>query len=240
MNTRNYMVIVKGEIKTSEVMSCIYNRDTQKWDVKFNNGKTYSYTYSNVEWIKEPKVLNPDMYRISREGRELFDIAAIYVFSSTYDSYWHICFGDGSERDYCQSDLKIAESCLSQWTIVKKWINRMGGVVVSKDMTYELAVREDIEEVYNVVQQTIKLIYPKYYPAEVVDFFCALHNEEAIVKDIESGYVSVLKVDGKIAGTGCFVENHITRVYVCPEYQKKGYGTFIVKSMEEELSLIHI
>lgn len=114
MNTRNYMVIVKGEIKTSEIMSCIYNRDTQKWDVKFNNGKTYSYTYSNVEWIKEPKVLNPDMYRISREGRELFDIAAIYVFSSTYDSYWHICFGDGSERDYCQSDLKIAESCLSQ------------------------------------------------------------------------------------------------------------------------------
>ena len=36
MNTRYYMVIIKGEIKTSEIMSCGYNRNTQKWDVKFN------------------------------------------------------------------------------------------------------------------------------------------------------------------------------------------------------------
>lgn len=49
MNTRYYMVIIKGKIKTSEIMSCVYNRNTQKWDVKFNNGKTYSYAYLNVE-----------------------------------------------------------------------------------------------------------------------------------------------------------------------------------------------
>lgn len=41
MNTRYYMVVIKGEIKTSEIMSCVYNRNTQKWDVKFNTGKTY-------------------------------------------------------------------------------------------------------------------------------------------------------------------------------------------------------
>lgn len=52
MNTRCYMVIIKGEIKTSEIMSCGYNRNTQKWDVKFNNGKTYSYAYLNVEKLR--------------------------------------------------------------------------------------------------------------------------------------------------------------------------------------------
>ena len=83
MNTRYYMVIIKDEIKTSEIMSCVYNRDTQKWDVKFNTGKTYSYSYRNVEKLTEPDVLNPNMYRISREGREFFDIRAIYVFRST-------------------------------------------------------------------------------------------------------------------------------------------------------------
>lgn len=114
MNTRYYMVIIKGEIKTSEIMSCIYNKDTQKWDVKFNNGKTYSYAYLNVEKLAKPEVLNPDMYRISREGREFFDIKAIYVFTSACESYWHICFGDGSERDYRQGDLHIIESCLNQ------------------------------------------------------------------------------------------------------------------------------
>lgn len=83
-------------------------------DVKFNNGKTYSYAYSNVEWLKDPQVLNPNMYRISKEGRDFFGIKAMYVFKSTYESYWHICFGDGSEKDYRQSELNIKESCLSQ------------------------------------------------------------------------------------------------------------------------------
>ena len=114
MNSRYYMIIIKGEIKTSEIMSCVYNSNTQKWDVKFNNGKIYSYAYLNVEKLTDPDVLNPNMYRISREGREFFDIKEIYVFRSTYESYWHICFGDGSERDYRRNDLNITESCLNQ------------------------------------------------------------------------------------------------------------------------------
>lgn len=105
MNTRYNMVIIKDEIKTSEIMSCQYNRDTKKWNVKFNNGKTYQYGYMNVEMLTDPVVLNPNMYRISKEGRELFHIKAIYVFETAYESYWHICFEDGSERDYRQSEL---------------------------------------------------------------------------------------------------------------------------------------
>ena len=130
MNTRYYMVIVKGKIKTSEIMSCVYNRNTQKWDVKFNTGKTYSYAYLNVEKLTEPVVLNPNMYRISREGREFFDIKAIYEFRSTYESYWHICFGDGSERDYRRSELYIIESCLcqSQSANVFEYIKQIAGL----------------------------------------------------------------------------------------------------------------
>ena len=94
-------------------------------------------------------------------------------------------------------------------------------------MIYELAKPEDIQAVYNVVQHTIKTIYPKYYPMEVVDFFSEHHSEDAIEKDIKNGYVSVLKIDGTIVATGCFVDDHITRAYVLPEHQKKGYGTFI-------------
>lgn len=108
------MIIVKGQIKTSDIITCRYNPHKKKTDVTFNNGKTYLYAYSNVEWLKDPQVLNPDMYLISREGRAFSDIKAIYVFRSTYESYWHICFGDGSERDYRRGDLHIIESCLSQ------------------------------------------------------------------------------------------------------------------------------
>lgn len=114
MDARKHMIIIKGEIKTSEIQSCKYNSNTQKMDVKFSNGKTYSYAYSNVEWLKNPDVLNPDMYRISREKRKFFNIKSIYVFKGECTSYWHICFGDGSARDYRENDLDIVESCLVQ------------------------------------------------------------------------------------------------------------------------------
>ena len=102
-------------------------------------------------------------------------------------------------------------------------------------MLYEPAKIEDLQNVYDVVQYTIKTIYPKYYPAEVVDFFCKHHSKSAILKDIENGDVSVLKIDETIVASGCFVNNHITRVYVLPEYQKKGYGTFIMKNIEAQI-----
>ena len=113
MDTRYYMIIIKGEIKTTEVMSCVYDAKTHKWNVKFNNGKSYPYAYMNVEKLTKPDVLNPKSYRISREGREFFDIEAISVFRGKQESYWNLCFKDGSEMDYHESDLHIAESCLN-------------------------------------------------------------------------------------------------------------------------------
>lgn len=103
-------------------------------------------------------------------------------------------------------------------------------------MIYELATIENLQAVYDVVQHSIKTVYPKYYPVEVVNFFCEHHSKDAILKDIKNGDVSVLKLEGKIIATGCFIENHITRVYVLPEYQKKGYGTFIMKNIEAQIA----
>ena len=74
MDTKEFMVIIKGQIKTSEIMSCVFNKDAQKWEVKFKNGKTYAYACTNVEKLTEPQILNPDMYHISREGRKFYDI----------------------------------------------------------------------------------------------------------------------------------------------------------------------
>ena len=116
MNTRKHMIIIKGEIKTSNIRSCKHSETDRKMDVEFNNGKVYSYNYASITWLCNPEVLNPNMYHISRDGHDLFNIEAIYVFydSSTCTNYWHVCFEDGSERDYLEKELKIVESCLSQ------------------------------------------------------------------------------------------------------------------------------
>ena len=38
---RYNMIIIKGEIKTSKIMSCEYDENAEKWNIKFNNGKIY-------------------------------------------------------------------------------------------------------------------------------------------------------------------------------------------------------
>lgn len=106
-------------------------------------------------------------------------------------------------------------------------------------MEYILAQKNDLKIVFDIVQKTIKSIYPKYYPQEVVKFFCELYSLENIEKDICGGSVGLLKDGDRFVGTGCYKENHITRVYVLPEFQGKGYGTYIMNCLEEEISEIH-
>lgn len=106
-------------------------------------------------------------------------------------------------------------------------------------MEYILAQKNDLKIVFDIVQKTIKSIYPKYYPQEVVKFFCELHNLENIEKDICGGSVGLLKNGEDFVGTGCYKENHITRVYVLPEFQGKGYGTYIMNCLEEKIAEIH-
>ena len=38
-----------------------------------------------------------------------------------------------------------------------------------------------------------------------------------------------------MAGTGSRADNHITRVYVLPEYEGKGFGSFIMDQLESEI-----
>lgn len=114
MNTKKHMIIIKGEIKTKNISSCRYNSDSKKWDVIFiGSGKVFSYAYLSVEWLKDPEVLNPNSYRISRDGKEFFDVQVICVFRGNGTEYWHICFGNGSERDYRRDELNISKSCLT-------------------------------------------------------------------------------------------------------------------------------
>ena len=61
-------------------------------------------------------------------------------------------------------------------------------------MEYIYATSENLEEIYQLVRDTVTTIYPKYYPQEVVDFFCRLHSKENILKDIESGVVLVYEI----------------------------------------------
>ena len=107
------------------------------------------------------------------------------------------------------------------------------------DMKYVKAEIEDAETVFKMVKDTIISIYPKYYPKEVVDFFCDLHSKERIANDIIDGNVRLLMIGDIPVGTGSYKEDHITRLYVSPDYRGKGYGTFIMDKLEVEIAKKH-
>ena len=104
-------------------------------------------------------------------------------------------------------------------------------------MEYSKATVDYLHEVVDLVQKTILEEYRKCYPKEVVEFFCELHSEDNIKRDIREGRVGILKVDGVIVGTGCYKGDHITRVYVLPAYQRQGYGNYIMRQLENWIAM---
>lgn len=112
MDTNKNMIIANGKIVTASVRSCRYNRHSHKYDVLFDNGKTYSYAYQNVVWLRNPEILSPEQYHLSHKGQLLRSIADIRVFQDTQQKYWHIRFKNGTEHNYIGSELSVAVSCL--------------------------------------------------------------------------------------------------------------------------------
>lgn len=107
-------------------------------------------------------------------------------------------------------------------------------------MRYVQATEEHISAVHHVLQTTIRSIYPKYYPAEVADFFCDLHSLEHVREGVASGHMGVLLDDvDTVVGTGCYDGNHITGVYVLPEHQGRGCGSHIIECLETAIEADH-
>lgn len=106
-------------------------------------------------------------------------------------------------------------------------------------MKYVTATEAHADDIHRVLQTTIQSVYPKYYPAEVADFFCNLHSSDHVREGIASGNMGILIEDGKVIGTGCFDGNHITRVYVLPTFQGKGCGSMIIDHLENLISKDH-
>lgn len=101
---------------------------------------------------------------------------------------------------------------------------------------FMLAGKEDAQEIFDLVQKTVREIYPQYYLPEIVDMFCEYHNLQKIEEDIQTGKTYKLILDDQIIATGTIDGNHINRVYVLPEKQRKGYGSYVMEELEKEIT----
>ena len=74
-------------------------------------------------------------------------------------------------------------------------------------MEYTKATIDDMEAFYDLVQNTIQEVYPKYYPEEVVRFFSQQHCWENLERDLEEERIYILQDGECVIGAGSFEGN---------------------------------
>jgi GNAT superfamily N-acetyltransferase len=92
--------------------------------------------------------------------------------------------------------------------------------------------KTDLDAVKGLVDETIDICYTGIYCAEAVQFFKDWHTEDKILQNAAEGFTIVLEQSGRIVGTGTIVADEIARVFVNPEFQKRGFGKLIMDKLE--------
>ena len=103
-------------------------------------------------------------------------------------------------------------------------------------MEIRKALPADLPIVRDIVQETIRTVYPHYYPAGAVAFFQAHHSDNSMCRDIADGIVWLGFEGAQAVGTVTIRENEILRLFVLPQYQKRGYGRALLTFAEAEIS----
>ena len=101
------------------------------------------------------------------------------------------------------------------------------------------AKETDFDSVKDITQTTIWSVYPKYYPSGAVQFFSNHHSDDRIRADIVAGIVFLIEVDGTAIGTVTVASNEINRLFVLPDFQRKGYGRELLDFAEEIIRKKH-
>ena len=76
----------------------------------------------------------------------------------------------------------------------------------------------DFGRVKNITHDTIKEIYPRYYPKGAVDFFLSHHSKDNITEDLNNVRVYLIKENGEYIATVTINDNEINRFFVLPHF----------------------
>ena len=105
--------------------------------------------------------------------------------------------------------------------------------------TVRKARKDEAPRIRQIVETTIREVYTKYYPEEVVQFFLDHHCMENIENDLRKGNVYLICDGEDIIGTGTVDGDSITRLFVLPSYQGKGAGSAMMDFLEAEILRDH-
>lgn len=105
MNSQEYLVLIKGEDKTEEILS--YNRDEYYVHVNYKNTENiYTYLKKDFEFYKNPNEVDTKKNKMYVKLGFAYNIAKILKF----DRYYKIFFDNNSEIVVRENDINIEQN----------------------------------------------------------------------------------------------------------------------------------
>lgn len=149
INPTKEMIVIKGEIKTSSVKSCLYNSNTKRWDVTFTNGKTFPYAYDNVEKIYNPTKIDLSEFGLQEGGQTISGVKAIYSFKGRNRVYYHVVFESGYTKDYSDGEVRLVKSAFKTKKSKDLWeyFNRISEISQLRNDEGELFLKKQFEKI---------------------------------------------------------------------------------------------
>lgn len=102
--------------------------------------------------------------------------------------------------------------------------------------TYTIATRNDLKEITNLFQQTIRSVASKDYSAQEIDSWSeGAKNTDNWLKRIDTHYYLLVKMDDVLVGMASMDKSgYLDVIYIHHEYQGKGIATELLSKMESK------
>ncbi len=114
LNLRENMIVIDGQIKTSQIERCSLNNSGDRYNVVFKNNpcKTYFYGCNKVLWLTDPILFDPKQCLIYHNSIQLYSLAFIAIFQQRRHRYCYVEYLSGAHKCFYGEEISIVKSCL--------------------------------------------------------------------------------------------------------------------------------
>lgn len=108
-------------------------------------------------------------------------------------------------------------------------------------MKIRMFEQEDAAELERVIAKTLRISNSRDYSNEYIEAFISSHSADILIERSKQGHMYVACDELRIVGCGTIAEywgslteSILLTVFVLPEYQGKGIGKQIIKTLEQD------
>jgi len=108
-------------------------------------------------------------------------------------------------------------------------------------MNIEIVKKNDFEKLHEMIAKTCNISFKDYYPIKFIEKTIENLNAKTLEDRSKGGHFYVVKDNDKIIGCGAIapywgsdIESVLLTIFVDPDYQGRGVGKQIIKTLEND------